>query len=424
MPRANVPGEPGEGFPVDAFGTHWWFDTGALDPRIARYVRALWTRAAPDERRRTDPVPDGHRGSAGGRIPFVLLPEDAAGPARSTPDRIVCRVPLDESAVGYAVSRAFTRAGIGRRAGECVLLHALGLSGPAGEVVALVGGSGAGKTTGAVELGRFLGYVSDETVAVEPDLRVSAYPKPLSILRPGVGPGAKSEHSPDALGLRRASPELSLAAVVVLERAADVTQPTLEPIGLVDAALAVLPQTSALPRLSAPLARLAGALTIGGGPYRLRYREISECRDLVTALAAPPAPAATMRHTPARWRHLPGPETVRGHAASPFQDAERTEHPDPATGRTRLTRSTVLTRAPWDDAIASDGEVLLLRGDRPIRLCGVGALVWLAAERASPIAALHAEVVAGAGPHSDSRRLVRNAARELLAHDVLTGQEP
>src|SRR5690242_4779685 len=111
------------------------------------------------------------------------------------------------------------------------MLHAAGLASDDGGTVALVAGSGTGKTTAGRLLGRSLGYVSDETIAVEHDLTVRPYAKPLSIVTDPTVPTGKHEESPDDLGLRPAAPVLRLAAVAVLERRDDVGGPVLEPIG-------------------------------------------------------------------------------------------------------------------------------------------------------------------------------------------------
>ena len=72
---------------------------------------------------------------------------------------------------------------------------------------------------------------------------------------------------------------------MVLVRSDDAVVPSLEPVGLVEAMGVVLPQTSALPSLDRPLDRLVRLLATGHGPYRLRYRDIDDCVDLVTELS-------------------------------------------------------------------------------------------------------------------------------------------
>ena len=214
---------------------------------------------------------------------------------------------VDGSDVPYAVSRSLTIASIRRRTGSCLMLHAAGLATEDGGTVALVASSGTGKTTAGRLLGRSLGYVTDETVTVEHDLTVRAYPKPLSlVVDPSGAVGQSHEQSPDELALRRAPAALHLSAVAVLERRADATVPVLTPIGLVAEAMqTVLPQTSALPSLDRPLDRLARALTAGHGPYRLR---LPRHRGLPRARQQPgarPRPRAGRCHLDVVRRHRP-----------------------------------------------------------------------------------------------------------------------
>ena len=150
------------------------------------------------------------------------------------------------------------------------MLHAVGVAGGTGDVVALVGKSGTGKTTAATHLGRRLGYVTDETVVIEDDFSVSPYPKPLSIITDPQQSHAKIEHSPNELDLLVPPEGLRLGAVVVLVRDPDEADPRIEAIELVEAALAVLPETSALPKLAAP------PTTAGRGAHPQR-RTLSTC---------------------------------------------------------------------------------------------------------------------------------------------------
>ena len=245
---------------IDAFGATWAFDVSGLDEPLAEELLRLWDRAL---------VPAVEPGRFGG-------PDPAPPPfvVRRTEEGLVevhgTALPTDDLDVPYRVSRALTTSSILRRAGQCLMLHAAGVAADDGGTVALVAASGTGKTTAARLLGRSLGYVSDETVAIEHDLTVRAHPKPLSIVVDPAEPTTKHERSPDDLGLQRAPGSLRLAAVVLLERRADVSAPRLEPIGLIEAMGAVLPQTSALPSLDRPLDRLARVLATGHGPYRLR----------------------------------------------------------------------------------------------------------------------------------------------------------
>ena len=107
-------------------------------------------------------------------------------------------------------------------AGARLNLHAGGVADRDGRVLAVVGASGAGKTTATRALARRLGYVSDETISIEPGAPyvVHAHPKPLSVVVDPAEPRRKSQHGPDELGLRTAPPELRLHRLVVLHRPA------------------------------------------------------------------------------------------------------------------------------------------------------------------------------------------------------------
>jgi hypothetical protein len=368
---------------IDAFGARWTFDVSGLDDELAQRLLHLWGRAlvAPGG----DVVPPA----------FVVrrTPEGAvevAGGERADDDRDV----------PYVVSRGLTIASIHRRSGSCVMLHAAGLAGDDGGTVALVAGSGTGKTTAGRLLGRSLGYVSDGTVAVEHDLTVQPYPKPLSIVTDPTVPTGKHEESPDDLGLRPAAPALRLAAVAVLERRDDAAGPVLEPIGLVEAMNLVLPQSSATPRLDRPLDRLARVLAIGHGPYRLTYRNIEDCVGLVTELAHVGRGHAIGDVT---WTWFDG----HGHVG------DTTPVPDD------LGPSTVVCRTAFGDAVASDGIVLLLRNWVPITLPGLAASVWIAADRPVAVSDLVALAEDELGPHPDAEDIIVATVRLMIEEKVL-----
>ncbi|WP_392543810.1 hypothetical protein [Oryzobacter telluris] len=390
---------------IDAFGSRWRLDVSGLEPDLAAHLEDLWRRAS--------------------------IPEDAAsaaGDGSATPEFVVTRgedtlIVLNEEVVvvtddelPYAVSRAVTHASILRRTGTCLMLHAAGFASPDGATVALVAPSGTGKTTAARVLGRRLGYVSDETVAVEDDLRVRAYAKPLSVVVDPAEPMAKTEHSPDELGLLRAPDDLHLVATVVLERTDDVEEPVLEPFALVDAAALALPQTSALPSLERPLERLATVLTAGHGPWRMRYREIGDCAALVEDLAAGRAPGGEPETV--QWTWIGGTAPASAAVLDPSEDVdppEPREHGDLAA----IGIATEVVRAPFGDALASDGSVLVLHERVPSTLPGLAATLWLAAEHPVPVSRLVEEATADLGPHPEAEALVIDAVRSLVERDLL-----
>lgn len=372
---------------LDAFGAHWRLDASGLEPHLAGRLEELWGRA------RT-PVGGDEIGS--GTVDFVVT---RAEDGQVVIDGVAATMTDEE--VPYAVSRALTYASILRRTGTCLMLHAAGLAAPDGATVALVAASGTGKTTAARTLGQHLGYVSDETIAVEHDLTVRSHPKPLSVVIDPAAPRTKSEHSPDELGLLRAPERLHLAAVVVLERTADVDEPVLEPMGLVDAIDLVLPQSSALATLDRPLDRLAVALTRGHGPWRLRYREIADCVGLVTDLAAGMTPGGVPELV--TWEWIDG---AAQQDPGDFADDD-------------IDAGTLVVRGRYDDALSSDGSVLVLNDRWPSNLPGLAATLWLAAAEPLPIARLVDEAVAVWGPHPESEALVLDTVRSLIRTAVL-----
>lgn len=232
--------------------------------------------------------------------------------------------------IPYTISRAVTLRSITRRRGEALMLHAVGVCGPDGATVVLVAPSGTGKTTAANALGKELGYVSDETIVVEDDGRISPYAKPLSIISDPDRRYRKQEHSPDDLGLLQPTPEAPphLAAMVVLRRDTAATTPEFTSEGLIDAVLMVIPETSALPAMVDPLDRLCRALTQRGGPYKLRYAEIGDCVDLVRALTEADEERDAGAPT---WEHHPGADRE-----DPVPGPEDTDNADGATNPTNV----------------------------------------------------------------------------------------
>ena len=382
-------------FVIDAFGARWTLDVSGVEPTLGDELRRLWERARVDQ---------SQPGLAVGDAPAFVV-------RRTREDVVeVDGVPqlLVDADVPYAVSRAVTTASIHRRSGECLLLHAAGVATDDGGTVALVAGSGTGKTTASRVLGQSLGYVTDETVCVEHDLRVRAYPKPLSVVVDPEAPRGKRESSPDELALVRAPSALTLSCTVLLRRSSDVTSPVLEPISLVDAMAEVLPQTSALPSLDRPLDRLAVALTTGHGPWRLTYRDIADCVDLVADLAHRRFPDGPPHEVTWTW--------VGGHdvpaAADPSAEPATTvpRHDDP---------SATWSRAPFRDAVVSDGSALVMLDRVPVTLPGLAATVWLAAADPVTLSDLVDEATASLGPYPDAQKVVAGTVAALVEQGLL-----
>lgn len=378
---------------LDAFGVGWDLDVSGLGEPMAGRLRGLWARAASGA------------GPASEVLPYVV--------ARTGDGLTVDGVPhrASDAELPYLLSRALTMASIRRRTGQCLLLHAAGVSAPDGGTVALVAASGTGKTTAARVLGSHLGYVSDETVAVEDDLTVRPWAKPLSVLLDPSDPFDKAESGPDELGLARAPDRLHLAAVVLLARDPGQPAPVLEPVALVEALAEVVPQTSALLRLPRPMESVVTALTSGGGPWRLRYAEVADCVDLVAGLAAGSgASEPTVEWSTERGDEPPDdedPEDAGVPGAAAAEDA-------PSAGGD-LPGGAVLQRTPFRHAVHSEGSSLVVRGQVPAVLPGLASTLWRAAEAPVSVDDLVAAAVGAHGAHPEAEQLVTATLRALLA---------
>jgi len=174
------------------------------------------------------------------------------------------------------VSSEVTLQAIGARAGELWMLHAGGVADPAtGATIALVGPSGAGKTTATRVLAQEFGYVSDETVGIEESGSVLPYPKPLSVVQPGQG--HKRQVSPDEAGLAEAPDTCTLAGLALVNRVDGATL-DVRPVPTGEALVRLAEQTSYVARMDSPLRTMAAHLERVGGAVEITY---SEAADLV-----------------------------------------------------------------------------------------------------------------------------------------------
>lgn len=363
---------------IDAFGARWLLDTSALAAPERDRLHELWGRCRVVGASATD---------AGVR-PFPVTTADP-----------------------YAVSRAVTLASLRRRTGSAVLLHAVGLS-LGDRAVALVGASGAGKSTAALALGRHFGYLSDETVAIEADGRVSPYPKPVSVVTDPSARYVKHELSPDELGLREAGEPAYLRGLVVLERDPAHEVPELVELPLIDGLLAVVAQSSSIHLVERPLHRLAELASGSGGPYVLRYREIGDCVEIVRELLD----GTTERERAQLGAREPWTSTPAPTSALP---ASGTDTPGGAPSASDLDDDTVLERAPWVDAVHGEGGTLVLVGRSQVRLSSVGEVVWEQAHEPVTLSQARSAVVREVGAHPDAAGLVAEGVAAMLASGVL-----
>lgn len=257
---------------VDAFGVAVDIRcTGDGGRALARRLREAWSRTL-----RSDDEP-----AAAPMVVEAVVHDD---PAQVRAARARGALGGDTTGdVMHSLAGAVTVRAIDQRAGEVIMLHAAGLAMPDGRVVAFVAPSGTGKTTLSRTLGPHYGYVSDETVVIDPDGTVTAYPKPLSVIRSGHR--LKRQISPDAEGLLPAPANLRLGRIVLLNRQPDAGVPLVEDVPLLTGIAELSAQVSYLPRLAEPLRSVAKAIESTGGLVRVTYAEASDLVDLVPALA-------------------------------------------------------------------------------------------------------------------------------------------
>ncbi|WP_394550950.1 hypothetical protein ACDF64_10205 [Agromyces sp. MMS24-JH15] len=226
------------------------------------------------------------REPSGGDVPGGVPHYVPDGVPRAGHDRIEAS---DVPGLLYLLSSTLTLRGLEARAGTAWLLHACGLALPDGRVLAFAAPSGGGKTTLAAVLGREFGYVSDESVAIELDGRVTAFPKPVSTVR--AGGGAKAQSGPDELGLRglpaAGSAGLRLGGLFLLDRRDDAPEHAeIEDVPLLHGLADLVPQTSYLSALDRPLQRIAGLAEGVGGVRRIRYRDAGSVLPALRAAVA------------------------------------------------------------------------------------------------------------------------------------------
>lgn len=300
-----------------------------------------------------------------------------------------------------SLTSTLTVEAIGARRHELLMLHACGVADESGRVLAFVAASGTGKTTIARALGARFGYVTDETVAVTPEGRVLAYPKPLSV-KPLTGSAPKAQLAPDALDLRPVpDAPLTLAGVILLERRDDLKAPRLEHVDPVDAIEDLVPQTSYLSARPRPITDLIHTLTALGGVRRLIYSEAASVVRLVEETFAELGSVA-----PPVWNEVV-PVSL---------DAVPEARPG------------AILRAPADDAVLlPDGQLLLFCVDTLVRLSGIGPVIWRLAGQAPGFDDLVAAVLAEVGEPPagvDARGAVEAALSELEDLGAVTRTPP
>ncbi|WP_396644954.1 hypothetical protein [Microbacterium sp.] len=356
-----------------------------------------------DERQRTTPVAEvdalGIRVAihAGSAYPAAVVAEvaDAWRDCRTARIAPVLRrrteLPatdhLDAARLLSDLSTRVTLEALSALRGTRLLLHAAGVAAPDGRVLALVGPSGRGKTTAVRHLGGHFGYVSDESVAVDPDLSVSPYRKPLSLIVEGRP--FKQQVAPSGLGLLPLpDTDLTLAGITLLERTPHTDEPVVLPLDLIDAISEMTPQISYLAELPSPLQFIARIVDRIGSVTRVVYADATDLPQLVASMFTAPTPAAQT------WTVAP---------------------PGVRTGPWRCTEV--------DDAILVDGRACILREGIVSVLDRRGCLAWTMCLRGATTEQITAAAVAAFGEpgHDSAPLLIERTLQDLRTHGLITG---
>lgn len=291
--------------------------------------------------------------------------------------------------VSVALRQAINLRAIMSRRHDLMMFHAAGLADrTTGDVIALIGPSGAGKTTVAAALGTCLGYVSDEIVAVTEDGGVVPFPKPLALKRPGTH--EKTVYGPDALGLVHAAGHLRLSRIVLLDRREEQIAPLVTTTSLPEVIAEVVEQINCFDALPRPLRFLSALVRRSGGVHVLRYHHAADLIDPVRELLhRPPAPVERLGLSSA------------------------TVSPDAAEGSP--LEAGAYGRAPVDDWVEIDGEILTLADGRVSRLGPLASALWELLERSQTIESLVApvEAVFGRAPGADTEGALRDRLDQL-----------
>jgi hypothetical protein len=381
---------------LNTLGTRWEVDLSRMPEPVAENLRRLWRDAGDWTPDRSEP--------AGFPRRLAAFPQGSAEGVVEGAERIF--LPSDGDSAPYAFSGELTRRAIAAQAGRLTMLHAAALALPeTGATLLLVAPSGTGKTTAATRLGRELNYLTDETAAVRDDLSIVPHPKPLSI----VGQGGKHERSPADLGLLPPRPDAWVAGLVILERAPGAPA-RLERVGVIDAIIDVIPQSSSLPAQAAPFGTLMAVLSAGRGVSKLMYGEIDDAVPIVLDLLRSAHRGAAVDLGVDRL--APPPDR----AGQPWLGHHGTEDLD-------LSPAGLVRRAPWVDALREEDEVLVLNGPLPVRLLGLGSTIWLSAADPVSLAELTAVIVDTHGEHPESDRLIAEAVRALAGQGLLVAAD-
>lgn len=276
--------------PLHVLGTDVDVRVTGEDPEtLVRVLRDRWHLALrdgadrPSARPRHGAVPEPLVVEAG-----LLTPQERPAPWRREG---VSVHDADLPRLLQRLTQSITHAAITARTGELLLLHAAALADPAtGATAAFVAPGNTGKTTLCRALGPGRAYVTDETVGIRRDGTITPYLKPLSTRRADWA-GTKDEQAPGSAGLAAPRATPWIAGVVVLTRdAGHAGPPVVEELDVLDAVLALTPESSGFMGTQGPLRWAADVLERTGGARRAVYAEAASLEPLAAEICARSSP--------------------------------------------------------------------------------------------------------------------------------------
>lgn len=288
------------------------------------------------------------------------------------------------------MSTQVTLAALKSHAGRALMFHAGGIALEDGRVAAIVGPSGMGKTTTLRELGRYYGYVSDETIAITADGVVLPYRKPLSVI--AEGHAHKLQIPPSRLNLMPLPEKpLRLGGIIILKRATEgITASTVTPMGFAAGIAMVVEQSSYLIDLEQPLTRVSEVAAKVGGFKLLtagvpeRIHEVAE--DLFVQSIAP------------AWERVMPSERISSTTGAAYEPADIV-----------------------DAVECDDGTIVFSRMRQAMVLHGIGPQLWRAACAGDSWESLVTRVkkLHGSAPGGDTRAAIELLGEELIEVGVL-----
>lgn len=343
-----------------------------------------------------------HGGSSGAVNASLCAPVTASAEAQWRPA-------ADFAALASQVSTRVTLAVIAALSGGPLLFHAAAVADSQGRVIGLIAPSGTGKTTASCQLGGDYGYVSDETLIVDPDLTVHPYPKPLSLIRSEGEP--KYQASPDELGLGVPPRSLRLHRVALLVREPDAAAPRLQFTDLLDGLARMIPETSALARTHLPLQRISAVLALTGAVAELVYRDASELPQLLKQLSD---------RVPEPLSVGPMPGITPRSARSPNSGEASREQPIDRVEAQPIETIRGCTREPVHDALIDGRRALVMCGAQVALLDGMGVDLWEAAGQGLTVEDAVVLAQERHGPHTQATHVIRTQMASMARAGIVS----